>query len=59
MSKTPLLIATAFAVCATTLIADHAQAREPEVAQGGFLLGFDLLPGGHGGLRLPARKAGL
>ena len=40
MSKTPLLIATAFAVCATTLIADQAEARErsravQRTAQGG------------------------
>lgn len=28
MSKTPFLIATAFALCATTLFADHAAARE-------------------------------
>ena len=40
MSKTPLLIAAAFALCATTLIADPAQARErsravQRTAQGG------------------------
>ncbi|QLQ27614.1 MAG: hypothetical protein HZT39_04440 [Pseudoxanthomonas sp.] len=40
MSKTPLLIATAFALCATTLIADQAEARErsravQRTAQGG------------------------
>ena len=40
MSKNPLLIATAFALCATTLIADQAEARErsravQRTAQGG------------------------
>lgn len=40
MSKTPFLIATAFALCATTLFADHADARErsravQRTAQGG------------------------
>ena len=40
MSKTPFLIATAFALCATTLFADHAEARErsravQRTAQGG------------------------
>jgi hypothetical protein len=40
MSKTPFLIATAFALCATTLFADHAAARErsravQRTAQGG------------------------
>lgn len=40
MNKTPLLIATAFALCATTLFADHTEARErsravQRTAQGG------------------------
>lgn len=40
MSKTPFLIATVFALCATTTFADHAEARErsravQRTAQGG------------------------